>query len=63
LPDQVEEATGVTVHQGTIEQTNVNASLSMVDMIKVTRGYEQMQKAIQSMDELTAQIIQSSKVQ
>ena len=63
LPDQVEEATGVTVHQGTLEQTNVNASLSMVDMIQVTRGYEQMQKAIQTMDDLTAQIIQSSRVQ
>jgi len=32
-------------------------------MIKVTRGYEQMQKAIQTMDEMTQQIIQSSRGQ
>ncbi len=63
LPGNPQEASNVTVHQGTLEQSNVNASLAMVDMIQVTRGYEQMQKAIQTMDDLTGQMIQSSRVQ
>lgn len=53
----------VRIHQGSIEQANVNPSMELVNMIKVTRGYEQMQKAIQAMDDLTGQIIQSSRIQ
>jgi flagellar basal body rod protein FlgG len=34
-----------------------------VELIKVTREYEQMQKAIQAMDEMTSQAIQASRVQ
>jgi len=56
-------ASNVRIRQGSVEQANVNASMELVNMIKVTRGYEQMQKAIQAMDELTGQIIQSSRVQ
>ncbi|RMH08903.1 MAG: flagellar hook-basal body complex protein [Nitrospirae bacterium] len=62
-PKQVEQATDVKVHQGTLEQANVNPSLDLVAMIQVTRGYEQMQKAIQTMDDLTGRIIQSAHVQ
>ena len=61
-PDRPEEATGVIVHQGFLELSNVNPSMELIDMIQVTRGYEQMQKAIQAMDELTGQIIQSSRL-
>ena len=53
----------VRIHQRSVEQANVNPSMELVNMIKVTRGYEQMQKAIQAMDDLTGQIIQSSRVQ
>lgn len=63
LPGQTEEARNTRVHQGSLEQTNVNASLAMVDLIKVQRGYEQMEKAMQTMDELTGQVIQSSRIQ
>ena len=56
-------AHNMRVHQGSVEQSNVNPSTEMVNMIKVIRGYEQMQKAIQAMDEMTGQIIQSSRIQ
>jgi flagellar basal body rod protein FlgG len=63
VPDQVVSDTTTTVHQGMLEQSNVNPSLDMVELIKVTREYEQMQKAIKAMDELTAQAIQAGRVQ
>ncbi|MEC4675124.1 MAG: flagellar hook-basal body protein [Nitrospirota bacterium] len=62
-PRNAVPAKNVRVRQGSVEQSNVNPSMELVNMIKVTRGYEQMQKAIQTMDELTGQIIQSSRVQ
>jgi flagellar basal body rod protein FlgG len=51
------------VHQGMLEKSNVNPSLDMVELIKVTREYEQMQKAIKAMDDLAAQAIQAGRVQ
>ena len=62
-PRNAVPAKDVRVQQGSVEKANVNASMELVNMIKVTRGYEQMQKAIQAMDELTGQIIQSSRIQ
>lgn len=62
-PQQVVDAPDVQVFQGSLEQANVNPGMALIDMIKVTRGYEQMQKAIQTMDEMTQQIIQSSRAQ
>jgi flagellar basal body rod protein FlgG len=52
-----------TVHQGMLEKSNVNPSLDMVELIKVTREYEQMQKAIKAMDDLAGQAIQAGRVQ
>ena len=52
-----------TVHQGMLEKSNVNPSLAMVELIKVAREYEQMQKAIQAMDEMASQAIQAGRVQ
>jgi flagellar basal body rod protein FlgG len=46
-----------------LEKSNVNPSLAMVELIKVTREYEQMQKAIQAMDEMASQAIQVGRVQ
>lgn len=63
VPDQVVRDKETTVHQGMLEKSNVNPSLDMVELIKVTREYEQMQKAIKAMDELAGQAIQAGRVQ
>jgi flagellar basal-body rod protein FlgF len=63
VPDHVVPDKTTKVYQGMLEQSNVNPSLDMVELIKVTREYEQMQKAIKAMDELAAQAIQAGRVQ
>ena len=63
IPKEVIDSPNTQVFQGSVEQANINPGLALIDMIKVTRGYEQMQKAIQTMDEMTQQIIQSSRTQ
>ena len=63
VPEKVEPAEGTKVHQGKREKSNVNPTIDLVELIKVTRGYEQMQKAIRTMDELTGQAIQAGRVQ
>lgn len=55
--------TGTKVQQGMLEKSNVNPALDMVELIKVTREYEQMQRAIRAMDEMTGQAIQAARVQ
>lgn len=63
IPKQVVPSPETEVFQGSLEQSNINPGMALIDMIKVTRGYEQMQKAIQTMDEMTQQIIQSARGQ
>lgn len=63
VPEKPIPARETTVHQGMLEKSNVNPSLDMVELIKVTREYEQMQKAIQAMDEMASQAIQAGRVQ
>ncbi len=63
VPDNPTPARETTVHQGMLEKSNVNPALDMVELIKVTREYEQMKKAIQAIDEMTSQAIQASRVQ
>ncbi len=63
VPEKPTRARETTVHQGMLEKSNVNPSLDMVELIKVTREYEQMQKAIKSMDDLASQAIQAGRVQ
>lgn len=63
VPDKTTRAKETTVHQGMLEKSNVNPSLDMVELIKVTREYEQMQKAIRAMDEMASQAIQAGRVQ
>ncbi len=63
VPNKSTLALNTTVHQGMLEKSNVNPALDMVELIKVTREYEQMQKAIKAMDELAGQAIQASRVQ
>jgi flagellar basal-body rod protein FlgF len=47
----------VGLQQGYIEQSNVNPTEEMIKMIEAFRAYEAVQKAIQSMDELTNQVV------
>ncbi len=47
----------VTVSQGFLEQSNVDAIMMMTEMIEVLRGYESYQKVIRSVDETTAKAI------
>ena len=63
VPKKPIRARETTVHQGMLEKSNVNPSLDMVELIKVTREYEQMQKAIKAMDEMASQAIQAGRVQ
>jgi flagellar basal-body rod protein FlgG len=63
VPEKPTQARETTVHQGMLEKSNVNPSLDMVELIKVTREYEQMQKAIRAMDEMASQAIQAGRVQ
>ncbi|WP_447968319.1 flagellar hook-basal body protein [Nitrospira sp. M1] len=63
IPGNVDVATDTSIQQGMLEKSNVNPGMDMVELIKVTRAYEQMQKAIQTMDELASQVIQVARVQ
>jgi len=63
IPQGAEPATTVQVQQGMLEKSNVHPSAMLLEMIQVTRGYEQMQKAIRMMDQLTGQVIQAARVQ
>lgn len=55
-------AVDTKVQQGMLEKSNVNPSQDMVELIKVTREYEQMQRAIRAMDEMASQTIQAGQV-
>lgn len=55
-------AVATNVQQGMLEKSNVNPSQDMVELIKVTREYEQMQRAIRAMDEMASQAIQAGQV-
>ncbi len=63
VPAKPSPARGTMVYQGMLEKSNVNPSMDMVELIKVTREYEQMQKAIHAMDEMASQAIQAGRVQ
>jgi flagellar basal-body rod protein FlgG len=47
----------VGIRHGYLEQSNVNPTEEMIQMMEAFRAYESVQKAIQSMDELTNQLI------
>ena len=52
----------VGLQQGYVEQSNVNPTEEMIQMIEAFRAYESVQKAIQSMDELTTQLVADAGV-
>lgn len=50
-------ATGLQVHQGSLEGANVNSVQEMVHMIAAMRQYEANQKAVQSQDETLSRAV------
>ena len=52
----------IGLQQGYVEQSNVNPTEEMIQMIEAFRAYESVQKAIQSMDELTNQLVTDAGV-
>ena len=57
LGAQESDPENVKVHQGFLEQSNVEAIRTMTEIIDVLRSYEAYQKVIQQMDEAQAQAI------
>lgn len=55
--DAGQPAESVTVSQGFVELSNVDAVRTMTDMIDVLRGYESYQKVIRAIDESNARAI------
>jgi len=51
------DARDVTVTQGALEAANVDAVSGLVELVDVSRGYEQYMKAIERMDQLTQRSI------
>ncbi|HEY8463940.1 MAG TPA: flagellar hook-basal body protein [Bacillota bacterium] len=49
--EQAEPATDYQIHQGSLEQSNVNAIRQMIAMINLTRSYETNQRALSAHDE------------
>lgn len=47
------------VHQGFLEQSNVNVVKEMTDMIMTTRAFESTQKAIKAFDEMNGKLVNS----
>lgn len=46
-----------SLHQGFIEESNVDATGEMIRMVEAFRAFETMQKGIQSIDEMTGKLI------
>lgn len=45
------------IHQGSLEQSNVQSVLAMTEMIEILRGYEAYQKALKSIDHINSKAI------
>jgi flagellar basal-body rod protein FlgG len=57
-PDgEISSVETVAVQQGYVEQSNVNATEEMIKMIETYRAFESNQKAIQSIDEITREMV------
>ena len=55
-------ASAFTIQQGYLEKSNVNPSEEMIKMIEAYRNFESVQKAIQSMDEITSKLVNDSEL-
>ena len=58
----ISSAREFTVQQGYLEKSNVNPSEEMIKMIEAYRNFESVQKAIQSMDEITSKLVNDSEL-
>ena len=54
--NEVVDANNYKVHQGAIENSNVNVIAEMTEMIKATRVFESTQKAIQAYDQMNQKL-------
>jgi flagellar basal-body rod protein FlgG len=62
-PGEAQELPGpdkTTVHQGYLEESNVDMTEEMIRMVEASRAFESIQKGIQSMDEATGKLINDS---
>lgn len=57
--EEVEPATGATLHQGFLEESNVQPVSEIARMIAVQRAYEQGQRLLESEDERLRNLIQT----
>lgn len=57
IAQQTAPATDFSVHQGSVEMSNVNIIQEMTDMIGATRTFESTQKAIQAYDQMNDKLI------
>lgn len=61
--EEIFTAENVDVRQSYLEKSNVNPTEEMVKMIETFRAFESAQKAIQCMDEMTGQMVNSLGMQ
>ncbi|TVP45391.1 MAG: flagellar hook basal-body protein [Gemmatimonadales bacterium] len=47
---ELQEALGIRVHQGALEDSNVNPVLAMTDMIEIQRSYASLQRSVHVLD-------------
>ena len=57
INDEGEEAEGIRVAQGFLEESNVEVVRVMTEMIEVFRGYESYQKVMKSIDDTNSKAI------
>lgn len=55
--DNFKEQTNTSIHQGFIEQSNVNAVAEMSELIKAHRQFESIQKAIKTYDSISSKSV------
>ena len=60
--NNITSAREFTLQQGYLEKSNVNPSEEMIKMIEAYRNFESVQKAIQSMDEITSKLVNDSEL-
>jgi flagellar basal-body rod protein FlgG len=56
-------AENAVIHQGCIEQSNVNPTEEMIKMVETFRAYEANHKAIQALDEMTRKLVNNYAMQ
>ena len=49
-----------SLHQGVVEESNVDLTKEMIRMVEAFRAFETMQKGIQSIDEMTGKLVNDS---